>query len=188
MSRLRVAGTASVDVAELRRAHDLGEMPDTCAMATVDTALVQASVGNVFDLVRDVERWPAHLPHYRWVRFQERATDGGGVVEMSANRPFGAFRWPTWWRAEMQVVEGEQPAVRFRHIGGVTKGMDVEWRLTARDGATHVSLVHVWNGPAWPVVGRLAATVVIGPVFVHGIASRTVAGLARAAERAAGAR
>ena len=177
------ASSTRSDVAELRRAFDLGGMPLNRAMTTVDTALVRASLRDVFDLVRDVERWPAHLSHYRWVRFQERATDGGGIVEMSANRPFGAFRWPTWWCSEMQVVDGEEPAVRFRHIGGVTTGMHVEWRLTARDSATHVSLIHVWNGPAWPVVGRFAATAVIGPVFVHGIASRTVAGLARVAER-----
>ena len=176
-----VAASAVID--GLRRAYELGGMPLDRAMTTVDTALVRARVGVMFELVRDVERWPAHLSHYRWVRFRERAADGGGIVEMAANRPFGAVRWPTWWRSEMQVVEGEEPVVRFRHIGGITKGMEVEWRLSARDGATYVSLIHVWNGPAWPVIGRLAATTVIGPVFVHGIASRTVAGLARVAER-----
>ena len=36
-----------------------------------------------------------------------------------------------------------------------------------------------------PVVGAPAATLVIGPVFVHGIASRTLAGLARMRERQA---
>jgi hypothetical protein len=35
------------------------------------------------------------------------------------------------------------------------------------------------------VIGAFAATAVIGPVFVHGIASRTLAGLARVAEREA---
>jgi hypothetical protein len=33
------------------------------------------------------------------------------------------------------------------------------------------------------LIGGFAATKVIGPVFVHGIASRTLAGLAAAAER-----
>jgi len=40
----------------------------------------------------------------------------------------------------------------------------------------------VWDGPDWPLIGPAAALGVIGPVFVHGIASRTLAGLARAAE------
>ena len=50
------------------------------------------------------------------------------------------------------------------------------------DGGTFVRIVHVWNGPAWPLIADMAARGVIGPVFVHGIASRTLAGLAAAAE------
>ena len=50
---------------------------------------------------------------------------------------------------------------------------------------THVRLLHVWDGPRWPLIGVVAATAVIGPIFIHGIASRTLAGLAAAAERVA---
>lgn len=153
-------------------------------MITVDEAFVRATPHTLFAIVRDVERWPSLLAHYRRVRFEERASDGGGIVEMAADRPFGPVGWPTRWRSEMQVVEGERPAVRFRHTGGITQGMDVEWRLESGAGGTFVRLVHVWDGPAWPLIGAIAARAVIGPVFIHGIASRTVAGLARAAERA----
>jgi hypothetical protein len=38
------------------------------------------------------------------------------------------------------------------------------------------------------LIGLVAARGVIGPVFVHGIASRTLAGLAHAAERKAATR
>jgi hypothetical protein len=170
-----------------RAAYDLGPMPFGRAMHTVDEGFVRAPVHLVFEIVRDVEGWPAHLAHYRFVRFRERAGDGGGVVEMAANRPFGPLNWPTWWLSEMQVVGAAEtaPAVRFRHIGGLTKGMEVEWRLNAHDGGTRVELVHAWDGPRWPLIGVFAATAVIGPVFVHGIASRTLAGLARVAEREA---
>ena len=130
-----------------------------------------------------MEHWPAHLRHYRWVRFRERAADGGGVVEMAAWRPFGLVAWPTWWMSEMAVDEGA-PAVRFRHVAGVTTGMEVEWSFApAADGTTHVRIVHAWDGPRWPLIGVAAAVYVIGPVFVHGIASRTLAGLAAVAER-----
>jgi hypothetical protein len=60
--------------------------------------------------------------------------------------------------------------------------MDVEWTFDAVPGGTFVRIVHVWNGPRWPLIGDVAARGVIGPVFVHGIAKRTLAGLARAAE------
>jgi ribosome-associated toxin RatA of RatAB toxin-antitoxin module len=161
---------------------NLGPLPSGRAMETLDERMVRAPVPTVFDLVKDVERWPSHLSHYRYVRFREKSADGGGIVEMSANRPFGVANWPTWWLSEMEV-DAKRPAVRFRHIAGVTKEMDVEWSLMPTAGGTHVRLLHVWDGPRWPLIGVFAATAVIGPVFIHGIASRTLAGLALAAER-----
>lgn len=168
--------------------YQLGPMPLGRPMETVDERVVHAPAATIFDLARRVEEWPALLPHYRFVRFRERRADGGGLVEMSANRPFGPVDWPTWWLSEMSVDE-RAPAVRFRHVGGVTKGMDVAWSFTpvaAPGGAlgTRVRIVHAWDGPRWPLIGIFAATSVIGPVFVHGIAERTLAGLARVAERA----
>jgi ribosome-associated toxin RatA of RatAB toxin-antitoxin module len=161
---------------------DLGPVPVGRAMETLDEAIVGAPVAEMFAIVRDVESWPSLLPHYRYVRFRSRSTDGGGVVEMSANRPFGVANWPTWWLSEMSV-DHAKPSVRFRHIGGVTKAMDVEWSLTSVNEGTYVRLIHVWDGPRWPLIGAFAARAVIGPVFIHGIASRTLAGLALAAER-----
>jgi hypothetical protein len=63
--------------------------------------------------------------------------------------------------------------------------MEVEWTFKEVAGGTHVKIVHLWDGPEIPVVGAPAATLVIGPVFIHGIASRTLAGLAAHAERQA---
>jgi ribosome-associated toxin RatA of RatAB toxin-antitoxin module len=160
---------------------ELGPMPSALPMQVLDELTVRAPVQRIFALARDVERWPEHLTHYRFVRFNARGDDGGGVVEMSANRPFGPLRWPTWWRSEMQVIDSA-PVIRFRHVAGITQGMDVEWSFTPTATGTHVRVLHVWNGPRWPLVGEMAATMVIGPVFVHGIASRTLAGLARVAE------
>jgi hypothetical protein len=151
-------------------------------METVDERVVRSDVRTMFEVVRHVTEWPAHLAHYRFVRFREFASDGGGLVEMSASRPFGVFGWPTWWLSEMEV-DHATPAIRFRHVGGITAGMDVEWSFRPVDGGTLVRILHVWDGPRWPVIGIFAATTVIGPVFIHGIASRTLAGLARIAER-----
>ena len=172
----------------MRDQTSLGALPVGRAMRTVDERVVRASVDAIFTLARQVEHWPAYLGHYRFVRFRERATHGGGVVEMSANRPFGLFNWPTWWLSDMAVDEGA-PSVRFRHIGGVTTGMDVAWTFhpVPDESATLVRLVHVWDGPPWPLIGVIAATSVIGPVFVHAIASRTLEGLARVAEQHHGA-
>ena len=144
--------------------------------------MMQAPLGRVFEAVADVESWPRLLSHYRWVRMIERRTDGG-IVEMAAWRPFGVFNYPTWWVSEMWL-DRAAPAVRYRHIRGITAGMDVEWRLVPAERGTEVTIVHEWRGPAWPLIRRPAAEWVIGPVFVHGIAARTLAGIRRAVERA----
>lgn len=165
----------------MRQPFELGPLPLGRPMETVDERIVRAPWRVIFDLARNVEEWPAHLAHYRSVRFRERASDGGGIVEMAADRPFGPVSWPTRWLSEMSVDDGA-PSIRFRHIGGVTTGMDVEWTFRAAPGGTHVKIVHVWDGPALAFIGIPAATLVIGPVFIHGIASRTLAGLAVVAE------
>jgi hypothetical protein len=156
-------------------------------MVVVDEGMVRAPLRTIFELARDVERWPEYLRHYRYVRFVERAQDGGGIVDMSAYRPFGILSWPTFWRSEMQVLDARPgtfaPLIRYRHIGGITTGMDVAWEFAETRGGTHVRIVHVWDGPALPLIGAVAATTIIGPVFIHGIASRTLAGLAVEAER-----
>lgn len=131
-------------------------------------------------MAADVERWPEFLAHYRWVRMHERR-DHGGRVEMAAWRPFGALRYPTWWLSEMEIDETTLE-IRYRHIGGITRGMDVVWRLELKEGQVEVTIVHEWAGPTWPLLGRIAADWVIGPVFIHGIASRTLAGVKRKAE------
>jgi uncharacterized membrane protein len=152
------------------------------AMRTVDQIRIRAPADRVFDVASQVERWPDILAHYRWVRFLERR-NGGGTVEMAAWRPFAVARYPAWWVSEMQVDRAAQE-IRYRHVRGITRGMDVVWRLAARADGVDVTIVHEWTGPAWPLIGGLAARLVIGPVFIHGIASRTLAGIKQEAERA----
>jgi coenzyme Q-binding protein COQ10 len=146
---------------------------------TVDCIHVQAPLARVFAAASAIERWPIILPHYRWVHRGE-----GNLVEMAAWRPFGPLKYPTWWVSEMtqDPAAGE---IRYRHVRGITRGMNVVWRLAAEGDGVAVEIVHTWDGPAWPLVGGLAARLVIGPVFIHGIASRTLAGIKRAVEEGA---
>ena len=153
-------------------------------MIQVDRHETSASVTRVFACAADVERWPEWLAHYRWVRFLERRPDGG-LVEMAAWRPFGPLRWPTWWVSEM-TLDRAAPAVRYRHVRGITRGMDVEWTFAPEGERVAVTVTHRWDGPPWPGLRRAAASLVIGPLFVHAIAQRTLAGIARVAEAGAG--
>ena len=147
----------------------------------LDEIDIAAPPARVFRIAADVERWPRILPHYRYVRMREGST-ASGIVEMSAWRPFPGFRWPTWWTSEMRTDPARRE-VHYRHIQGVTRGMDVVWQVEPRDSGTHINLIHAWDGPGVPLLGKPAARLVILPVFVHGIAALTLAGVKREAEQ-----
>jgi len=152
---------------------------------TTDEITIRAPRERVFALARDVERWPFLLAHYRWVRVLSRESQTPRqIVEMAAWRPFGPLRYPAWWVSEMTVDEGASE-IRYHHIAGITRGMEVTWHVAPAADHVDVSIEHTWSGPAWPLVGTIAADCVIGPVFVHGIAGRTLAGIRRHAERGA---
>jgi len=156
-------------------------------LSMVDELSMDAPIDRCFEAAADVERWPEILPHYRWVRFQEKEAFGTGVVEMAAFRSFGPLRYPVWWVSRMSV-HPDRPEVIYRHIDGITAEMDVVWSFEARGpNLTHVRIVHEWDdGPAWPVplaLRRWIARRVIGPIFIHHVASRTLAGVRAHSER-----
>lgn len=157
-------------------------------MITIDEHVSAAPPDVCFRVAADVERWPEILPHYRRVRFRRRDGFGAGLVEMSAWRDFfGHVRYPTWWVSEM-TCDPTAPVVRYRHVEGITRGMDVVWEFRPQGSGTLVRIVHEWAGPPWPLIGRFAADQVIGPHFVSFIAGRTLAGVTAEAERRAASR
>lgn len=160
-------------------------------MHTRNEILVRAPLEPCLRAASEVERWPEILPHYRDVRFTRRDGPGRGRVVMSAFRHFGPLPWPTWWASEMATDE-EAREVRYRHVDGITTGMDVLWEIrplseepgpAARDGPrTRIVILHDWDGPGWPLIGGFAARRVIGPHFVKVVADRTLAGIRREVE------
>ncbi len=150
-------------------------------MYTINEIDIHAPVETCFRAGADVARWPEILPHYRWVRFQRKDGFGTGRVEMAARRPFGPLSYPVWWVSEMRV-DTERPAVLYRHVQGITRGMEVEWSFQQVDeNSTRVRIVHDWpEGPSWPLPGfarRAIAGWIIGPLFIHHVAGRTLRGI-----------
>lgn len=144
-------------------------------MRTDNTVEMAGDLDRIVALAVDTERWPVILPHYRWVTLLA----GGGdhkTVEMAARRG----RIPVKWRAVQTVDrDGPTPVIRFVHVWGVTKGMEVAWTFDPRPDIVRVRIDHDFE-PWWPVVGktpvgRLAADRIIGPHFVGAIAGRTLA-------------
>lgn len=138
-------------------------------MKTANTVLMRGELDHIVDLAVATERWPEILPHYRWVTILE----GGGdhkAVEMAAKRDF----IPVKWRARQDVErDGPTPVIRFHHIGGVTKGMDVAWTFNPTPDGVYVTIDHDFD-PPWPIVGGLVSDWIIGPQFVEAIAGKTL--------------
>lgn len=138
-------------------------------MRTENIVTIAGDLDRIVALAADVESWPILLPHYRWVRL----LDGGGdrkTVEMAARRG----RIPVRWRAIQEIArDGRSPIIRYRHIGGVTKGMAVDWTFAPAPGAIDVRIDHEFD-PPWPLVGGLIADGIIGPHFVRAIAGQTL--------------
>lgn len=155
-------------------------------MHTKNEILIRAEAAEVYGLAAPVERWPDILPHYRWVRILEDEGEGRRVVEMAALRNF----IPVRWRAE-QLLFPEVPRIIFRHVGGVTKGMEVEWVFAPQgDGVVRVSILHdLERGLAgWPLIGEVVADGVVGPFFVSNIAGKTLGRIKELAEAEARSR
>jgi aromatase len=131
----------------------------------------------VFRLARDVTRWPRLLPHYVSVRVIERTGDRT-TAEMVARRPLVPLLGlgiPVAWRARTWS-EPETLRLRFQHIGGATRGMDVTWRIEPTATGCRVSIEHDFRrGIALPIVGPLLGEEAF-PRFVDRLFTRPIAG------------
>jgi ribosome-associated toxin RatA of RatAB toxin-antitoxin module len=129
----------------------------------------------VFDLVSDVTRWPELLPHYRYVTVQSR--DGGGLtVSMSAHRPIGPLGIPVTWRSRQwsDTSDPNDLRLRFVHVGGATRGMDVTWHIRSTGTGSHVSIEHDFSRRL-PLLGDQLYPRIVDRFFVRPIAGRTLA-------------
>jgi ribosome-associated toxin RatA of RatAB toxin-antitoxin module len=142
--------------------------------------MIRGEPGRIFELAWAVEKWPSWLPHYRWVRVL--ADDGvQRTVEMAASRS----GWPVKWTSH-QWRDQDQRSIRFRHVGGLSRGMDVEWRIEPQAEGVRVSIRHDLCLQV-PLIRGAVGRWVIGELFVKAIASRTLACLkARVENEAAG--
>ncbi len=135
---------------------------------------IDAPASLVFGLARDVERWATVLPHYVRSRAAARRPDGSLVAEFLARRtlvPLLGIGLPVAWRSRTWN-EPTAMRLRFQHVAGAPRGMDVTWRIEPResDGHCRVTIEHDFAprlpGFAWfvdraftrPIAGRTLAT------------------------------
>jgi hypothetical protein len=94
---------------------------------TVNEILIVGDPDRIYQLAAAVEEWPLFLPHYRWVRVHDREGNRR-TVEMAARRTGIPVRWRSY-----QWLWPEERRITFHHIGGLSRGMDVEWRIEAME-------------------------------------------------------
>lgn len=129
---------------------------------------IDASPDTVFPLVADLPRWAERLPHYRYVRVLSHDRDET-LAAMSARR--GPI--PVFWHA-VQTPDPSTRRIAFRHVRGITRGMEVLWTLEPERGGTRARILHDLD-LRWPWIGPWVAEHVIGRGFIEPIASRTLA-------------
>jgi uncharacterized membrane protein len=148
---------------------------------TQNEIVIRAPIERIFALGAAIGDWARILPHYRYVTVH---SDDGRVKQatMAARRDFGAIPFPVRWRTS-QVVLPEENRIIFFHTGGITRGMYVEWRLTPQaDGSVHVVIAHELRYPL-PFLTDWFARTVVGSLFVHHVAGRTLARVKEIAEQ-----
>lgn len=132
-----------------------------------NSILIKAPHDLIFATAADLSQWPRILPHYRWIRYIEKSPRKNLVV-MAARRG-----WiPIQWTSE-QEIDNELRQVRFHHLKGFTKGMDVVWTFTDTPNGVEVKIAHELR-PTIPLIGSLIADRIIGDFFIHYVASRTL--------------
>ena len=142
---------------------------------------IEAPAPDLFDLVSDLSRWESALPHYRYVRILSRQ-NGATHAAMSARRGF----IPVFWEA-LQTVDPKTRTIRFQHVRGITRGMDVLWSFEEERGGTRARVDHTLDFRV-PVVGRWLAERVIAREFIEPIVAKTLVCFRALAERRAKAK
>jgi hypothetical protein len=102
---------------------------------------------------------------------------------MTAVRAIGPVSVPVQWQARVWAdsVDPDDLRLRFVHVRGATRGMDVTWHITPRSDGCHVAIDHAFRR-SLPFLGPDAFPRVVDAVFVRPIAGRTLATFKRLAE------
>jgi ribosome-associated toxin RatA of RatAB toxin-antitoxin module len=132
----------------------------------------------IYQLAADIQDWPTLLPHYRYLHVREQSPTHK-IADFGASRD----GFPVKWRARQELFP-EAGRITYKHLGGITKGMWVEWRLEKRDDRVLVTIDHELDYPV-PVLGTLFARYIVGALFVENIAGKTLRTLKAAVENEA---
>lgn len=171
-------------------------------MKTSNRIVMSGNFNSIYSRAADIAQWPDLLPHYRYVNVLEQGPSVGmlsalagefemrQIVSARPETPYAIAEmaarhlgYPLWWKT-IQIVLPDEKRIVFRHIGGITKGMDVEWTFAPLDvGDSWCVTIHHRFTPSWPWPGRWIAEHIIGQIFVKQVADKTLQRMKFLAER-----
>ncbi|MBI3327671.1 MAG: SRPBCC family protein [Nitrospinae bacterium] len=135
-------------------------------MHTENRITIHGDLRKIFQLAAQVEKWPQILPHYRGIKVLQRRKRRT-VVEMAAQRT----RFPVRWTAVQEVFPYER--ITYKHIKGITAGMDVTWTFTPTEGGVEILITHDFAS-SLPAIGNFFSKYIVGGLFVKPIAGKTL--------------
>ena len=135
-------------------------------MNRTNSIIMHAPRADIFETAANLERWPEILPHYRYIKYLERAPDRNLVI-MAATRSGIPIKWTS-----EEIIDRDRTEVRFHHLKAFTKGMRVVWTFKDTPAGVLVEITHDLNFrlPAFAPV----ADPVIGAFFIHHVANKTL--------------
>lgn len=135
-------------------------------MHTGNSIIMRAPRMAIFETAANLELWPKILPHYRYIRYLERADDRNLVVMAAVRSGI-----PISWTSE-QVIDRKNVQVHFHHLKAWTKGMHVVWTFQETSAGVLVEIRHDLQ-----FRNRLLAPIaepIIGSFFIHHVAGKTL--------------
>jgi ribosome-associated toxin RatA of RatAB toxin-antitoxin module len=145
-------------------------------MHTGNSIIMRAPKMAIFDTAANLELWPTILPHYRYIRYLERADDRNLVIMAAVRSGI-----PISWTSE-QVIDRKNGEMHFHHLKAWTKGMHVIWTFKETPAGVLVEIMHdlqFRNRALAPIVEPI-----IGRFFIHHIAGKTLRCMKTYLERA----
>jgi ribosome-associated toxin RatA of RatAB toxin-antitoxin module len=145
-------------------------------MHTGNSIIMRAPKMAIFDTAANLELWPTILPHYRYIRYLERADDRNLVIMAAVRSGI-----PISWTSE-QVIDRKNGEVHFHHLKAWTKGMHVIWTFKETPAGVLVEIIHDLQ-----FRNRALALIIepiIGRFFIHHIAGKTLRCMKTYLERA----
>jgi len=146
-------------------------------MHKTNSIIINAPKSDIFETAANLELWPKILPHYRYIRYLARGPQRNLVVMAAVRSGI-----PISWTSE-QVIDRDRNEIRFLHLKAWTKGMRVIWSFRETPAGVLVEIAHdlkFRNRVLAPLVEPI-----IGKLFIHHIASKTLRCMKAHIERSA---